>query len=152
MVDEAQGFADAWWEALQPCLRDPSERVLFVFADEHQSVVDREGREPGQIALLTTGSRHPVQKEQVELEGYDGYWDGFFSSSDVFYGHVLGFKGLERPVVVLAVNGFGSAERAQQRLYVGLSRARSLLMVVGDGGEIWDAGGPEVRERISAGS
>ena len=220
VVDEAQDFADAWWEALQPCLRDPAEGVLFVFADEHQSVFDREGRAPitlnpfplddnlrstrtiahafapltpveqtprlpagapvrylpssaedavataddaveqlmdegwelGQIALLTTGSRHPVQKEQVDLEGYDGYWDGFFSATDVFYGHVLGFQGLERPVVVLAVNGFGSAERARQLLYVGLSRARSLLVVVGDGGEIWDAGGPEVWERISGSS
>ena len=43
-------------------------------------------------------------------------------------------------------------ERARQLLYVGLSRARSLLVVVGDGGEIWDAGGPEVWERISTGS
>jgi hypothetical protein len=202
VVDEAQDFADAWWDALQPCLRDPAEGVLFVFADEHQTVFDREGRapitlnpfplddnlrntrtiahtfapltpvvqtprmedgdpvrylpsstqdavaraddaverlmeegwEPGQIALLTTGSRHPVQKELVELYGYDGYWDEFFAASDVFYGHVLGFKGLERPVVVLAVNGFGAAERARQLLYVGLSRGRSLLVVVGDGG------------------
>ncbi|WP_241237373.1 ATP-binding domain-containing protein [Brachybacterium saurashtrense] len=64
---------------------------------------------------------------------------------------MLTVKGLERPVVVLAVNGFAVAERAPQLLYVGLSRARSLLVVVGDGGEIWDAGGPEAWERISGG-
>ncbi|MGP9734844.1 NERD domain-containing protein [Brachybacterium sp. AOP42-C2-15] len=218
VVDEAQDFADIWWDGLQPCLRSPADGVLFVFTDEHQSVFDREGRapitlnpfplddnlrntkaiprtfapltpltqnprmddgapvryvqaatqdavpaaddvveqlmdegwEPGQIALLSTRSRHPVQKEQVEQYGYDGYWDEFFAATDVFYGHVLNFKGLERPVVVLAVNGFGSAERAAQLLYVGLSRARSLLVVVGDGGEIWDAGGGEVWERISS--
>ena len=121
-------------------------------ADDAVEQLMDEGWEPGQIALLTTGSRHPVQKEQIGLYGYEGYWDEFFAATDVFYGHVLGFKGLERPVVVLAVNGFGSAERARQLLYVGLSRARSLLVVVGDGGEIWDAGGPEVWERISTGS
>lgn len=219
VVDEAQDFAGVWWDGLQRCLRDPEEGVLFVFADQHQTVFDREGRAPitlnpfplddnlrntrtiartfapltpleqrarmedgapvryvaaptadalaaaddvveqlisegwapGDIALLATGSRHPEQKSQVEFEGFDGYWDGFFAGEEVFYGHVLNFKGLERPVVVLAVNGFGAAERAPQLLYVGLSRARSLLVVVGDGGEIWDAGGPEVWERISAG-
>lgn len=220
VVDEAQDFADIWWDGLQQCLSDPEEGVLFVFTDEHQTVFDREGRapvtlnpfplddnlrntrsiartfapltpilqaprmqegapvryveassetavataddvvetlmdegwQPGQIALLTTRSRHPVQKEQIELYGYEGYWDEFFAATDVFYGHVLNFKGLEREVVVLAVNGFGAAERARQLLYVGLSRARSLLVVVGDGGEIWDAGGPEVWERISGSS
>jgi len=217
VVDEAQDFADNWWDGLQRSLRDPDQGVLFVFTDEHQTVFDREGRAPitlspfplddnlrntksiartfeplaplaqnprmedgapvryvgaaadraieaaddvveklmdegweaGQIALLTTRSRHPVQKESVDEYGYDGYWDEFFAASDVFYGHVLNFKGLERPVVVLAVNGFGSAERAPQLLYVGLSRARSLLVVVGDGGEIWDAGGGVVWERVS---
>ncbi|MCQ6338050.1 hypothetical protein NPM14_32200, partial [Bacillus cereus] len=33
-VDEAQDFADIWWEGLLPCLGDPGEGVLFVFADE----------------------------------------------------------------------------------------------------------------------
>ncbi len=43
---------------------------------------------------------------------------------------MLGFKGLERSVVVLAVNGFKDVERAKEMLYVGLSRARTLLLVV----------------------
>ncbi len=34
------------------------------------------------------------------------YWDSFWDADDAFYGHVLGFKGLERPAIVLAVNGF----------------------------------------------
>ncbi len=49
-----------------------------------------------------------------------------------FYGHVLGFKGLERPAVVLAINGFRDEARAREMLYVGLSRARDLLVVCGD--------------------
>ncbi|MCF2572155.1 hypothetical protein [Brevibacterium sp. UCMA 11754] len=54
---------------------------------------------PGDIALLTTGSRHPEQRSIVETEGTSAYWDQFFATEDVFYGHhVLGFNGLERPV------------------------------------------------------
>ena len=36
----------------------------------------------------------------------------------MFYGQVLGFKGLERTVVVLAVNGFREEEQARPMLYV----------------------------------
>lgn len=50
----------------------------------------------------------------------------------MFYGHVLGFKGPERPVVVLAVNGMRDQSRSREYLYVGLSRARSCLVVCGD--------------------
>jgi hypothetical protein len=71
---------------------------------------------------------------------------------DVFFGHVLGFKGLERPAVVLAVNGFGrGAERAKEKLYVGLSRARDLLVVCGDPGVIKEVGGEGVLRRLAAG-
>ena len=69
---------------------------------EADSQVDQllsQGWEPGQIALLVTGTRHSLQKEILDYHGWDGYWDTFFAAEDVFYGHVLGFKGLERPVV-----------------------------------------------------
>jgi len=45
---------------------------------------------------------------------------------------VLGFKGLERRVVVLALNEREATERSRERLYVGLSRARDELVVVGE--------------------
>ena len=92
--------------------------------------------EPHQIALLTTKHRHPIHADQVARHGDDAYWDGFFAGDDVFYGSVSGFKGLERTCVVLAVNGFSAEARAKQMLYVGLSRARSQLVVVGDLDEI----------------
>ena len=96
------------------------------------------------MALLTTGSRHPVQVEQ-QGRGQDDYWAG----EDVFFGHVLGFKGLERPAVVLAVNGFGRGdERAREKLYVGLSRARDLLVVCGDPDVIRDVGGEGPLRRL----
>jgi hypothetical protein len=100
------------------------------------------------VALLTTGSRHPVQVEQ-QGHGQDEYWESYWAGDDVFYGHVLGFKGLERPAVVLAVNGFGKgSERAREKLYVGLSRARDLLVVCGDPGLIRQVGGEGVARRL----
>ena len=115
--------------------------------------VDRllgEGWEPGQIALLVTGRRHQLHKEMLDYHGWDGYWDAFFTGDDVFYGHVLGFKGLERPVVVLAVNGLRDQSRGREYLYVGLSRARSCLVVCGDLNHITAAGGAGLRWRLQA--
>lgn len=108
-----------------------------------------EGWKHEHIALLTTGHRHPVQVEQ-QAHGHDAYWDSYWAGDDVFFGHVLGFKGLERPVVVLAVNGFGHGdERAREKLYVGLSRARDLLVVCGDPDVIREVGGGGVANRLT---
>lgn len=108
-----------------------------------------EGWKHEHVALLTTGSRHPVQVEQ-QAHGPTEYWESYWAGDDVFFGHVLGFKGLERPVVVLAVNGFGKgSERAREKLYVGLSRARDLLVVCGDPGMIREYGGEAVMRRLT---
>ncbi|WNB86469.1 NERD domain-containing protein [Cellulomonas sp. ATA003] len=107
-----------------------------------------EGWRPGQIALLTTGTRHEAQRIAVEHSSHQAYWGAFFDETDVFYGHVLGFKGLERTVVVLVVNGFRDEERARKLLYTGLSRARVLLVVVGPRQEIERLGGPAVVRRL----
>ncbi len=61
---------------------------------------------------------------------------------------MLGFKGLERQVVVLAVNGFRDLDRAKETLYVGLSRARSLLVLVGPRTLVEEIGGAGVRQRL----
>lgn len=120
------------------------------FADDAIDSLLEEGWEPGQIALLTTQHRHPEQVHIVDAGGWAQYWDDFFAETDVFYGHVLGFKGLERPVVVLAVNGFKDAERAKEMLYVGLSRARTLLVIVGERELLQKVGGEGVRKRLAA--
>ncbi|MFC3688567.1 NERD domain-containing protein [Aquipuribacter hungaricus] len=130
-----------------PC---SSEDALDTADEMVDELLERVGYEPHHVALLTTGRRHPVQREGQE-EGHDVYWRDFFDARSTFYGHVLGFKGLERPVVVLAVNGFGSgdgAERAREKLYVGLSRARDLLVVCGDPRLIRSAGGDGVARRL----
>lgn len=120
-------------------------------ADDAVDALLAEGWQPGQIALLTSGPRHPLQVEAVDHDGYAAYWDAFLRGDDVFYGHVLGFKGLERTVVVLAVNGFRDVERARTMLYTGMSRARILLVVVGPRGELERIGGEGVRRRLDEG-
>ncbi|OBK80579.1 ATP-binding domain-containing protein [Mycobacterium sp. 1164985.4] len=219
VVDEAQDFADSWWEPLLIALKDPDEGGLYVFTDEGQRVFNRygsplvplvplildhnlrntrqianafqplvdhpmrflggegpavefiacdrgdamdvgddqiealleEGWRPEDLALLTTGSRHPEQAER-QKEGHKAYWDTFWDSDQVFYGHVLGFKGLERRAVVLVVNDSGQFERSRERLYVGLSRARDRLVVCGDPDFIREVGGPDLARRLGVSS
>src|SRR5699024_10741226 len=56
-----------------------------------------EGWANNQIALLTTNKRHPVHQGHFEDGTVDSeYWPEFHRRDGEFYGHVLGFKGLER--------------------------------------------------------
>lgn len=119
-------------------------------ADDAVEALFDEGWQGGDIALLTTGRRHPVQAELQRSLGAREYWDAL-EEDDVFYGHVLGFKGLERRVVVLCVNDTTLRDRAAERLYVGMSRATDLLVVVGDPALISRIGGPEVARRLGIG-
>lgn len=216
VVDEAQDFADAWWDQLLAALKDDEAGGIYVFTDEGQRVFTRHGSppvplvplildhnlrntrqianafqplvdhpmrflggegpavefvacshteamgvgddqiemlletgwRPEDLALLTTGSRHPEQIER-QRDGHRAYWDTFWDEEQVFYGHVLGFKGLERRAIVLVVNEEGRFERSRERLYVGLSRARDQLVVCGDPDFIRDVGGPDLASRLN---
>jgi hypothetical protein len=216
VVDEAQDFADAWWDPLLAALKDDEAGGLYVFTDECQRVFHRHGSPPvplvplildhnvrntrqianafqplvdhpmrflggegpavkfvacsrddamdaaddevellleegwraEDVALLTTGTRHPEQKER-QAAGNAAYWDSFWDAEQVFYGHVLGFKGLERRAVVLVVNEESAFERSKERLYVGLSRARDQLVVCGDPDFIREVGGPDLARRLN---
>jgi ribosomal protein L18E len=64
------------------------------------------------------------------------------------FGTVMGFKGLERPVVVLAVDGFHDGV-AREVMYTGLSRARDQLVVCGDVELIGQVAGREVARRLT---
>ncbi len=57
-------------------------------ADDAVLTLGDEGWKSGQMALLTTGNRHPVQAELVETYSWDAYWDEFFAGEELFYGHV----------------------------------------------------------------
>ena len=73
----------------------------------------------------------------------------FWDSEQVFYGHVLGFKGLERRAVVLVLNEREIGDRSRERLYVGLSRARDQLVVCGSSTRIRELGGESVLRFIT---
>ena len=120
-------------------------------ADDQVDALLDEGWRPEDVALITTGRRHDVQVELQEMEGQEGYWDSFWDKESVFYGHVLGCKGLERRAVVLCVNDTGAYDRSKEKLYVGLSRATDRLVVVGDPELITAMGGPDVARRLGIG-
>ena len=218
VIDEAQDFADSWWDPILAALRDPDTGGIYLYSDEGQRVFDRTGTppvplvplildhnirntrqiatafgplvdhpmrflggegpevrfvacerdqahevgddqvdvlldagwRPEDVALLTTGSRHQEQKNR-QAEGNAAYWDSFWDVDQVFYGHVLGFKGLERRAVVLVVDDEKVVERSSERLYVGLSRAREQLVVCGDPAMIAEIGGPDLARRLGIG-
>ncbi len=129
-----------------PCSADEA----YDCADSQVEALLEAGHEPGSVAVLTTRSRHPYQRQTEEhFGGKPGYWEGFGLGDEVFYATVMGFKGLERPVVVLAVDGFRDGV-ARDVLYTGLSRARDQLVVVGDLEMIRAAAGNEVCKRLTA--
>ena len=75
----------------------PAVRFVAASKDEALGVADDEvdrlleaGWREENIALLTTGHRHPIQHERTEFHGQDGYWKTFWDEGEVFYGHVLG--------------------------------------------------------------
>lgn len=121
-------------------------------ADDAVERLLEDGWRPEDVALLTTGSRHPVQLEQVDFHGQGGYWETFWDKESVFYGHVLGFKGLERRCVVLALNESGGRDRAKERLYVGMSRATDCLVVCGDPEYVREVAGEATLRRLRGGA
>ena len=124
----------------------PGQDAISAADDAIETLLDV-GWHPGNIALLTTGSRHPEQISRTEHDGQLGYWRSYWDD-DVFYGHVLGCKGLERPAVVLCVNESAVKDRAKEKLYVGMSRATDQLIVVGDPDVVREIGGPAVAARL----
>ena len=117
-------------------------------ADEQVDRLLELGWKSNEVMLLTTGKRHPVQIERGSESDPAGYWRSFWDDGDVFYGHVLGCKGLERRAVVLCVNEDKAVDRSRERLYVGLSRATDQLVVVGDPDVVAQMGGAEVARRL----
>lgn len=116
--------------------------------DEVVRLLDDEGWEPGRVAVITTGHRHTSHRMQTDSIGQDRYWETFWDAEEVFYGHVLGSKGLERAAVVLCLNEESVTDRARERLYVGMSRATDQLVVVGDPAWVREVGGPAVAKAL----
>ena len=125
----------------EPIARGPEGEPVEILGYEREEDLEH---------LLAVVLRNLVEEEQVLLEdivvltpsGKDksrmrsaGAVDGFRLSEAVEPGTVLAtsvhaFKGLERPVVILAELGEKHLEDLQQYLYVGGSRARNHLVVL----------------------
>jgi superfamily I DNA/RNA helicase len=110
----------------------PQNEVVSRADDYVAKLVDEDGWQPEEIVLLTTKSRHPVQIEMESHGGKEEYYQRLWSEGEVFYATVGGFKGLERSVVVLAIDGYHNAEDLDNFIYVGLTRARDKLAVIAD--------------------
>ena len=123
-----------------------AEKAVEVADDQVDAML--ETWRPEDVALLTTGSRHPYQVHLQETLGPEGYWTMFWDKDEVFYGHVLGFKGLERRVVVLALNEPELRDRSRERLYVGMSRATDCLVVCGDPDHVREVAGEATLRRL----
>jgi superfamily I DNA/RNA helicase len=125
-----------------PCATGEAIAVADAVVEE---LLENRGWLPEHIALLTTQHRHPVQ---LEFAGdKSAYWEDFWRN-DVFYSTVAGFKGLERPVVVLAVDGFHEGISPASVMYAGMSRARDLLIVVGAEQLLGEAVGDKLMRRL----
>jgi superfamily I DNA/RNA helicase len=118
--------------------------------DVVESLVQDRGWLPEHVALLTTKHRHPVHVERSVDK--DEYWRDLWFTDDVFYSTVAGFKGLERPVIVLAVDGFHDGIDPSSVLYAGMSRARDLLIVVGPSALLESAAGMKAMRRLRRGT
>ena len=123
-----------------------ADQVIPAADDVVESLVQVRGWLPEHVTLLTTAHRHPVHVERGADKSL--YWADVWSTDDVFYSTVAGFKGLERPVVVLAVDGFHPGIDPRSVMYSGMSRARDLLIVVGPRNVIRPVIGDRTMRRI----
>ena len=121
-------------------------------ADEEVKKLISQGWNPSDICVLTTGSRHDVQKTQGDGAMSRPYWKRYFEEESVYHCTIAGFKGLERRAVVIAMNDWKEPDRKKDILYTGVTRARDLLIICGSKEEITQAGGKEFFKKISRGA
>ncbi len=117
-------------------------------ADAQVEELIAQGWDPREICVLTTGSRHGIQKRDGEGTLKAQYWRTFFEDDSTFHYTTSGFKGLERRVVVLAMNGWKEEERKRDILYTAVTRARDVLIICGSKEEIVHAGGKEFFKKL----
>ena len=121
-------------------------------ADEEVKKLISQGWHPSDICVLTTGSRHEVQKTQGDGAMSRPYWKRYFEEESVYHCTIAGFKGLERRAVVIAMIDWKEPDRKKDILYTGVTRARDLLIICGSKEEITQAGGKEFFKKLSRGA
>ncbi len=120
---------------------DGGDEQVLRTADEVVATLLASGEwRPADIALLTTFRRHPGHVERLTRLGPEEY-SASLVGSDIAISTVKSFKGLERPVVVVAVNGFHESESPVDLLRVGMSRPTHRLIVVADPAALTAVGG-----------
>lgn len=82
------------------------------------------------ICLLTSKNRHPIHDEKRKTDD-NAYWADLHQPNDVFYSRINTFKGLEKPCVVVALDGSLPEAEQKQQMMVGASRARDEVVIVG---------------------
>lgn len=102
-----------------------------------------------QIAVLTVKHRHPMHKEGVDFHG-DKYFRNLWKADDVFASTVSSFKGLDRPAVILGIDGFHDDMDAIDVMYSGITRARDLLIIVSRRSELAANFSPEQVAALTA--
>ena len=127
---------------------ETEESAAISASDKVVNELISQGWNSGDICVLTTNSKHQ-RHEKLQSQDKQAYWDSFFEGNDVFYGHVLGFKGLERRVVVLAVNGWKLPDQKKDLLYTAVTRARDLLIICSDRENLRQAGGKEFVKKLT---
>jgi hypothetical protein len=98
-------------------------------------LVGKQNVRPGDIALLTRRSRERgAWTNPPRRPAWTATWELKDAADKVFCSTVHGFKGLERPVIIVCELQGVDPEEETELLYVAFSRARSHLIVVGLGG------------------
>ena len=120
-----------------------------VAADAEVERLISQGWNPGDICVLTTGSRHTIQRQDGQGAMSRVYWKKFFEEEVTYHCTTTGFKGLERRVIVLAVNGWKDPDRKKDILYTSVTRARDLLIICGSKEEITQSGGKEFFKKLA---
>lgn len=118
-------------------------------ADKQVEHLIAQGWNPGDICVLTTGSRHTIQRQDGEGALSRVYWKKFFEEDATYHCTTTGFKGLERRAIVLAINGWKEPTRKKDILYTSVTRARDLLIICGSKEEITQSGGKEFFKKLS---
>ncbi len=117
----------------------PPKLYEFPSGSERQGVealidklVNEEQVQPGDIAMLLRRSREKsAWATPPRRKTWSATWDLREADGQVICSTVHGFKGLERPVVIVCELGGVDPAADAELLYVAFSRARSLLAVVG---------------------
>ncbi len=104
-------------------------KTVEAFIDQ---LVEKEKVKPGDIAILTRrGRENSAWGSPASRPAWSTTWDLADCGDRVLVSTIHGFKGLERPVVIVCELRGVNATDDLELLYVAFSRARDYLVVVG---------------------